>query len=306
MNRPNRVSRICCWFLLLVSISSFASIAAAEKKTSSKMKPLKYVPSPLKDVRLNDPRSPFQFTLALEAGFTGIADHVVQFGKSGTEFNYVKDGGQDNLYLFLRLSFEMMIQKRHHFVFLYQPLDIRTQTILRDRLVQDQATFEAGEAVDFRYGFDFYRISYLYDFLETPKHELSFGLSLRIRNATIVFSNVSGTKRSYRNDVGPVPILKSRGNFSLPHQLFFGFEVDGFYAPIAYLNGSNSDVEGAILDASLRFGRRVLPLMDLYFNIRYLGGGGVGTSSNANEPNTDGYTLNWLHTFIFSLGVRVH
>ena len=33
-----------------------------------------------------------------------------------------------------------------------------------------------------------------------------------------------------------------------------GFEADGAYAPIKYLNGDTSDVIGALLDASVRTG----------------------------------------------------
>ena len=40
-----------------------------------------------------------------------------------------------------------------------------------------------------------------------------------------------------------------------------------------------------------------------FFNLRYLGGGAVGTESNPNPPS-DGYTKNWLHFITVSLGVE--
>lgn len=267
------------------------------KKAEKKAKPKKWV--------WNHPDSPFWLSASVEAGFLAILDHKVQFGKQGSVFDYVRDGGQDNLFLFLRLSADITLFKQHILTFLYQPFDIRSESILREELKQDMATFAQGDAVNFRYGFDFYRVSYMYDIFPDKERELSFGLSLQIRNATIVFSNESGTKRSYRNDIGPVPIIKTRGYFTLPKRVWIGFEIDGFYAPISVLNGSDSDVVGAILDASFRVGYKVHPMMDLFFNIRYIGGGGVGTSTKPAEPGSDGFVENWLHTMSFTLGVAL-
>jgi hypothetical protein len=253
----------------------------------------------------NDENAPFRISGSVEAGFTAIPSHTIQLGKNGTNFDYVGEGAQNNLFLFLRLSGEVTLFKRHTLMFLYQPLNVQSQTVLRNELKQDTATFDQGEALDLRYGFDFYRVSYLFDIFPEKNRELSFGLSFQLRNATIVFTNVQGTKRSYRNDVGIVPILKSRGYFLFANRLSFGFEIDGFYAPISILNGSTNEVTGAILDASLRIGYRIHPHADLYFNVRYIGGGGVGTDSTPDEPGADGYVANWLHTFSFSLGIAI-
>lgn len=54
-----------------------------------------------------------------------------------------------------------------------------------------------------------------------------------------------------------------------PNVEWWGTEIDGIYAPISGVNGSSSEVTGALLDASLRVG----------------------------------YTKNWLHFITVSLGV---
>ena len=51
---------------------------------------------------------------------------------------------------------------------------------------------------------------------------------------------------------------------------------------------------GAILDASLRGALKLTKEVDGFLNLRYLGGGAVGTSNNPPGPS-DGYVKNWLH-----------
>ncbi|TNE43218.1 MAG: hypothetical protein EP343_33975 [Deltaproteobacteria bacterium] len=304
----SRVAFLCFVLVLTCGIQPVLAQSKATPKTASPKEEPAAPAKPAKKPKpwvLNHPDNPVWLSASVEAGFLAIIDHKIQLGQQGSVFDYIRDGGQDNLFLFLRLSADVTLFKQHTLVFLYQPFDIRSQTILREQLRQDMATFEQGDAVNFRYGFDFYRVSYVYDIFPAKDMELSFGLSLQIRNATIVFSNVSGTKRSYRNDIGPVPIIKTRGYFSLPHRVWIGFEIDGFYAPISILNGSDSEVVGAILDASVRVGYKIHPMMDLYLNIRYIGGGGVGTSTKPAEPGSDGFVENWLHTMSFSLGVAL-
>jgi hypothetical protein len=245
--------------------------------------------------------------LIVEFGLLDPLSHRIQFGRNGTEFNYVKDGGQDVLFPTTRLSVEGFWKRRHGLVFLYQPIDIRTQETLREDLLVDNVRFPAGTAMNFRYGFDFYRISYLYNFLSCRENdELSLGASLQLRNAIIDFTSVDGQLSRSNRDVGPVPAIKSRGRWHVGESAWLGYEADGMYAPIKYINGGKSDVVGAIVDLSLRAGYNVAPPLDVFFNFRYLGGGATGTSkSDAARGPGDGYTSNWLHFLTSTVGVEV-
>jgi hypothetical protein len=157
--------------------------------------------------------------------------------------------------------------------------------------------------VKFRYGFPFYRLSYTYDVLPDSRSELSFGLSAQIRNATIEFEEVDGSGfKSYRN-VGLVPLLKARGSYSWPGGEFIGFEIDGLYAPIRGANGSDNEVTGALVDASIRAGVTWLERSRLFVNLRYIGGGSTGQGDS--ESFTDGYAKNWLHLMVLSLGAEL-
>ena len=248
---------------------------------------------------------PIDITAVAELGFLAPVTHTVQFDKTGTVFDYVEDGGQDNLFFFSRISLEMAIKKKHTVILLYQPLDLRTAVVLQNDLSVDKQLFPAPTPMDFRYGFDFYRASYLYDFWsDDPDRELAVGGSLQIRNATIDFTSADGTMRRTNRDIGPVPLIKFRIKHTFKTGWFIGGEIDGIYAPVKYLNGSNSDVVGALLDANFRIGIPLNNYSVTFFNIRYLGGGAEGTSKNNSGPG-DGFTSNWLQFLTISAGAEL-
>ena len=236
-----------------------------------------------------------------ELGFLDPLFHKVQFGSNGTYFDYVDEGGQDVLFSFARLSAEISFGDHHRAIFLYQPLKLETDVLLERDIVIDDQQFAAGTPVELTYGFPFYRASYLYDFWEESDRELAIGASLQLRNATINFASADGDLLRTNRDVGPVPIIKFRLRQPLGGDWWMGFEADGFYAPIKYLNGGDSDVTGAILDASLRAGYEFSDHIGGFANFRYLAGGGEGTSDDDEGPG-DGFTKNWLHFATVSLG----
>ena len=238
-----------------------------------------------------------------ELGMLIPFSHTIQFDKQGTVFDYVQDGGQDNAFPFVRLQAELKSHNKHTLLFLYQPLNLETNVYLNQDIRVDNETFPANSGLDLRYGFDFYRISYLYDFFHNyPKTELSFGGSLQLRNATINFTSSDGNLRRTNRDLGAVPLFKLRWKHAHSDKTWLGAEVDGMYAPVKYINGSDSDVVGAIIDLSVRYGIVLDPQKDLFFNLRWIGGGAEGTNKDDDGPG-DGFTANWLNFVSFSIGV---
>jgi len=244
----------------------------------------------------------YEFRAVAELGFLAVLSHKVQFGQNGTYFDYKKDGGQNVLFPVSRLSLELDIKERNTFILLYQPLTIQTQVLLNEDLVVDNLTFPANSSVDLLYNFPFFRISYLRELLpNNPKFDLAVGGSVQLRNATITFESTDGTRFRTNRDVGVVPALKVRARSILSELVYLELEADGIYAPISYLNGSDNEVTGAILDASLRAGLKITTNVNTFFNLRYLGGGAVGTSEDELGPG-DGYVKNWLHFLTVSAG----
>jgi hypothetical protein len=253
---------------------------------------------------VNKPDSWYKFQASLELGFLDIPSHTIQFGTNGTKFDYVDEGGQSVLFPFSRITAEMNLHKKHNLIFLIQPLDIRTKSLLSSDIVIDDLTFPEDTPMEFRYGFTFYRLSYLYDFLEAYDKELAIGLSFQIRNATISFGSADGSLFRINENVGPVPIFKFRAKYPFDSGVWIGTEIDGFYASGKYITGSDNDFEGAILDASARIGFELTDYLDSFLNIRYIGGGAKGTEEDDPGPG-DGFTDNWLHTISVSLGFSV-
>jgi len=241
------------------------------------------------------------FRSVAEFGFLNVMSHSIQFGKNGTNFDYVEDGGQDVLLPVTRFSAEMDIGKRNTFILLYQPLRVETTALLENAVTIDNYTFQPSTGLNCLYSFPFYRASYLRElFADNKKYSLGVGLTLQIRNATISFESTDGTGYRTNRDVGLVPAFKVRGQANITKRYFIGVEADGIYAPVSYLNGSDNEVVGAILDASIRGGAKV-KLGTLFVNARYLGGGATGTSTNDIWPG-DGYVKNWLHFLFISTG----
>ena len=252
---------------------------------------------------LNKSDNNLRFRVVAEMGFLGVLDHKIQFSNSGTYFDYRRDGGQDVLFPVSRFSFEMDFSNRNTLVFLYQPLRLESQVLLQNDLVVDDMIFPASSSVKLLYNFPFYRFSYLRELLPVDeKYNFAIGGTLQLRNATISFESSDGTKFRTNRDFGIVPAIKIRGTAQLNSFFYFELEADGIYAPVSYLNGSDNEVVGAILDASFRAGVKISESVSALLNLRYLGGGAVGTSDNDEGPG-DGYVRNWLHFTTVSLGL---
>jgi len=249
----------------------------------------------------HDEARPVRLRASVELGGLDPLYHRVQFGRDGSEFDYVEDGGQDVIFPFARLNLQLEIS-RHRVVLLYQPIELNTRVTLTEALRVDSLTFTAETPMDLQYGFPFYRASYLYAVVGQPSTELALGAGLQVRNATITFTSANGEQRRSNRDVGPVPLLQATFEQRLGAGWFWGADVAGFYAPVKYLNGGDSDVVGAIVDASVRGGYQLSSTTLGFLNVRWLGGGAEGTS----EPDDfgDGYTENWLHFLTVSAGVQ--
>jgi hypothetical protein len=246
----------------------------------------------------------YRLTAHLEMGFLDVLSHKIQFSNSGTYFSYTQDGGQDNLFSVSRMSLDLRLSRKHTLIFLYQPLSLDTKNVLAEDLIVDDLTFPAGTPMNFRYDFPFWRVSWLWNLAKDPRDELALGFSFQLRNARIEFASLDGTLFRSNRNVGPVPILKFRGHRGYDSGFWIGAEVDGFYAPISFINGSDNEVVGAILDASVRAGFRLPKNMETFLNIRYLAGGAVGTSEVETGPG-DGYVKNWLHFLTITVGLSI-
>lgn len=258
------------------------------------------------DSLLQSADAPVAVRLFADIGAVAQLSHRLQFGNDGTYVRVPRQLGQDTLYPFLRfqVDLDLGVKRRHTVSFLYQPLDFQSVIAPEDDLVVGDVTFGAGRALSFRYGFPFYRVTWMYDLAASPERELALGVALQIRNATIVYAALDGSQAVASRDVGPVPLLAFRTRHPLSDRTWWAGEITGFYAPISVLNGSDNDVLGAVADASAKVGLKTQSA-DLFVALRYVGGGSTGTSDNPDGFAGDGFLRNWLHFGALSLGAEL-
>jgi hypothetical protein len=263
-------------------------------------------------------REPFvQVIPHYEIGYVGVLSHLYRAGPaaSATLFDFVAMGGQDILFPYQRYSVDVVLGGRNRVTLLYQPLTLNTRTVVGRNgttapVVIDDESFADGTPLDITYGFDFWRVSWLYDFARSPNTILGAGISLQLRNASIVFTSVDATtaQRTVNQNIGPVPILKARAAHWFSPQFGLDFEADGFYASSAIFNGSGNPFEGWIWDASLSAKTRFAPNASAFLTVRSIGGGANGSNAYSYSSATTSVnpqTYNALATIAVTLGVSV-
>jgi hypothetical protein len=236
----------------------------------------------------------------VEAGALAVLSHFYQAGASAdgnTLFDFVNMGGQNILLPYERYSVDILAGRRNRITFLYQPLSPKTSVKATTSFKINGVDFPSGSPVDILYGFDFWRLSYLFSFVETEGTRIEAGASLQIRDANIVFTATDGSARADQRNVGPVPVLKLRAEQRLGKGISVIFEGDGFYATSAIFNGAGFSFKGWVWDASLALeaaGRYGYPVR---LSVRSIGGGAEGTDKSGK------YTYNSLATLAISLGL---
>jgi hypothetical protein len=243
----------------------------------------------------------YQIRLVAEAGSLASLYNTGQFGADATRLDLRKAAGQDNLLTYTRWSAELTLGERHTIVLLYQPLSSTGTITPSSDVRQEGVTFAAGQPLTTTFSFPFSRASYLYRLIASSRGALELGGSGQIRNARTTFQSTDGSRYSVSQGVGFVPALKARGRYDFESNLWLGFELDGIYAPISVLNGSDNDTKGAILDANIRIGLKLPRQSEVFFNARYLGG---GATSGRDRAAAD-YVNNWLHFLFFGLGAQI-
>lgn len=264
---------------------------------------------------INEEDSSVQIFAEYETGLVSFLHHTIQIGDPGYLFNYVSEGGQDILFPFERFNAGAIINDRHRISFLYQPLEVNTVVPFEDTVTVDGKDFDIDSIVELKYGFPFWRVSYSYDLLEEKELVLGVGASLQIRNASIVFKEVSDDGDDNQEvvvsqNVGPVPALHIYSRWETPYNINLSADITGLFASSAFINGADFEFEGSILDASLRAGYQLKHNIEIFGNLRFLGGTAKGTSSYSGDnwsvaSNEPRYTENNLATFSATMGLTI-
>ncbi|MDZ7796850.1 MAG: hypothetical protein U5N56_07325 [Candidatus Marinimicrobia bacterium] len=261
---------------------------------------------------INAPDRPVKIFFEVETGLVGVLNHYYQSGRTeegATRFDFVNQGGQDVLFPFDRYNAGFTVKDKHKFGLLYQPLTVNTDVTFREDVMIDSTLFSAGTPMEIKYGFPFYRFTYSYFFVNNEKLQLAGGAALQVRNASIVFKAVDGSALSVAQNVGLVPSFNLYGRYTFDGGLFFSLDATGLYASSAVINGANFDFEGSLLDASLRMGYPLRKGMEVFGNLRFLGGTSRGESQYPAESwsvTEERYGENFLGTMAFTMGISLY
>lgn len=248
-----------------------------------------------------------------EQGTIGILSHTYQNGNAKGEnptFDFVKQGGQDNIYPFSRYAVGASIADSHRVWLTYQPLNLVTNVSFQSPVTIGDMTFNSasgGDSMELTYSFPFFRATYTYDLLSKFDNAyLGVGLALQIRNASIRFIPVDGSDAYVAQNVGFVPALALYSEYRFPFGLTLSADIAGSYANSSFFNGATYAFSGSILDASLRMAYDLPNGFGIFGTLRYFGGTSDGTSGKAAETwteSTERYSSNNIATMTASAGL---
>ncbi len=238
-----------------------------------------------------------------EYGFLGLLQHKSKWSKENPEFNYVKNGGQDLLFPTWRVESGFKPNKKNMFSFIYQPIPLETEVVLKEEVKIDQVIFEKNSDVLMKYDFSFYRFNYWSLLTSSAKGSFWVGGALQIRNADIRFTDRTG-KNSFRtSSLGPVPLINFLYENNFSRRIHQQFKLAGFWAPIKYINGGTNDVNGWIYEFESQSKIILKNDLDAFVNFRVLGGGSEGTSKTTRVSGGN-YTKDVLLTSSFTVGLE--
>lgn len=241
-----------------------------------------------------------------EQGTIALLHHTYQNGTGGDDFDFIKQGGQNNLYPFSRYSIGATIAENHRLWFTYQPLLLQTAVNFPSAVTIGDKDYIGP--MELTYSFPFYRMTYTYDLLGNYEQAyLGLGLALQIRNASIQFKQVDGSELFVSQNVGLVPAIALYSEYRFDWGLTLSADIAGIWASSAIINGADFEFEGSILDASLRMSWALKDGVSLFGNTRFFGGTAKGSSENINKTWTDAiepYTKNNIASMTFSAGVK--
>jgi len=256
----------------------------------------------------------FQPFVETEQGAIAILSHTYKNAATSTtpttNFDFVKQGGQDNIYPFSRYAVGATIADSHRVWFTYQPLNLVTNVEFTGKVIIGDREFDGlitAIPMELTYSFPFYRATYTYDLLK--KHDnaiLGVGIAMQIRNVSIKFKQVDGAKLYVAQNVGLVPALALYSEYSFHFGLTLSADIAGSYANSSFFNGATYSFSGSILDASLRMAYDLPNGYKIFGTLRYFGGTSDGTSGQAADSWTESrerYSSNNIATMTASAGL---
>jgi hypothetical protein len=190
-----------------------------------------------------------QATLDLETGvvFTGYNDVRIP-GDEGTLFS-LKEDLSANTKMYYRIKVNYTIKSRHTLSVLFAPLTTTSDGSIPYDVNFAGTVFPANTALEAKYKFNSYRLTYRYDIVKKPKIDFGLGFTAKIRDASIALE--SANLKAEKTNVGFVPIINFRLNWRFVED--FGLLIEG--DALAAKQGRAEDI---LIAATYRFSDRFI------------------------------------------------
>jgi hypothetical protein len=197
----------------------------------------------------------WDFDIGTGAVFSGYNDVRIP-NRSGTDISLSEELETEPDY-FLTVRITHSIDNKHNLSIFAAPLRLTANGKVNKTVKFEGEEFSANIPLTAVYRFDSYRLTYRYDFHRGRNFQAGFGLTAKIRDASISLEDDG--KRSEKKNIGFVPLINFRAQWILSKDL--SILVDG--DALAASQGRAEDVLIAIqykLDenVALKLGYRIL------------------------------------------------
>ena len=181
-----------------------------------------------------------QFGIDLEGGIARSGYNDVRIpGDTGTKFSLSEELKAENVFYY-RLRLNYTFNRKHTVSLLYAPLTFQSKGTFDNDVIFQETTFPAGAEIDGTYTFNSYRLTYRYQVYRSDKFDLGFGLTAKIRDATIRLE--SGVLDDVKDNLGFVPLINFRAFYEFSDVFGLLFTGDALAAP----QGRAEDVLAAL------------------------------------------------------------
>lgn len=219
-----------------------------------------------------------QVSFMLESGAVWQHRNDVQIpSDTGTRLDF--DSFDRGPFFHYRGELFWKINEKHNLRAVYAPFQIQVKGPISSNVQFDGETFTPNEELEIDYKFNSYRLTYFYSFWEEERSHFNLGLTGKIRDAKIRFSQ-SGQSESYDN-IGFVPLVYVEYQTPITSLWHFNVNMDAAAAS-----------QGRAIDLAIKFRRLITDQYSLGVGARTLEGG---------ADNSKVFTFSWLNYAVVDL-----
>lgn len=169
--------------------------------------------------------------------------------ETGTLFS-LKDDLPAESRLVFRLRLGYQFHPKHSVSVLFAPLTLNAQGSVDKDIFFNEDFFLAGTNIQALYKFNSYRLTYRFDFINSPKWKVGLGFTIKIRDAEVRLEDEE--KSSSNTNLGFVPLLNFRVEWMFSPKISLLLEGDALASP-----GGQGRAEDVLLALFYRLGDSV-------------------------------------------------